>query len=100
MKTLALASLLVVTNAVAIDFDTEWAAFKADFVRLKPVATVVEPSVVSKVVAPVVTADQLTTVDPKSPERLGHTITDPTVRALVTELYKKPDTVVLSTTIR
>ena len=94
MKTLAMASLLVATNAVAIDFDTEWAAFKADFVRLKPTATL------SVVAAPVVTAEQITVVDPKAPERLGHTISDPVLRERVTELYKKPDTVVLSTTIR
>ena len=93
MNKLIIASIFgmsVATNAMAINFETEWAKFKQDFSRLKPSSKVVE-------VAPV---DDVTRVDPKSPDRLGHTITDPVVRNKVVELYNKPNVVVYSATIR
>jgi hypothetical protein len=98
MNKLIIASILgmsVATNAMAINFDTEWAKFKQDFSRLKPSSKAVEVTPVEDAV-PV----GLTRVDPKSPDRLGHTITDPVVRNKVVELYNKPNAVVYSATIR
>jgi hypothetical protein len=82
----AIVLCLVATNAMALDFDTEWSKFEADFAKFKPKAT----SVVSNVIAQ---------VDPKSPERLGLKLSDPAMREKVTALYKKPDTVVYSLTL-
>jgi len=94
-KLLIILGMTMATNAMAIDFETEWTKFKEDFSRLKPSSKAVIVSPVIEV-API----GLTRVDPKSPERLGHGITDPVVRNKVIELYNKPNTVVYSATIR
>lgn len=80
---------LVATNAMALDFDTEWSKFEADFAKFKKVAKV-EAKAISNVIAQ---------VDPKSPERLGLKLSDPAMREKMTALYKKPDTVVYSLTL-
>lgn len=89
--------MLVSTNAMALDFDTEWAKFAPDFAKLRKVAYV-EP-----VKAPLLEMNSqsnvLERVDPKSPHRLGYKLKDPAMRNHVTELYKKPDTVVYSLTL-
>ena len=108
MKPVILAMAVVSTNALALDFDTEWAKFQPDFQRLKGVQVA---KVETRKVAPVEeltvktlpsvpsTENVLEQVDPKSPERLGHKIEDPAMREKVTGLYKKPDTVVYSLTL-
>ena len=102
MKTLTVVvSCLIATNAMALDFDKEWAEFADDFARFKPVKVAKVDSPTDKTVVhalpPVSDVEQ---VDPKSPDRLGHTLVDPAMRDKVTSLYKKPDTVVYATTIR
>lgn len=101
MKRLVMVAALVSTNAMALDFDTEWAKFADDFARLRP-SKIVKDSPTDK---PVVHAlPQLDTdviqVDPNSSDRLGLSLTNPAMRDKVTKLYQKPDTVVYSTTIR
>jgi hypothetical protein len=89
---------LVSTNAMALDFDTEWAKFADDFARLKGkvniVADVPKPSIV-----PVDDAD-LKQVDPKSPDRLGLKLSDSSMVQKMKDLYKRDDVVVYSTTVR
>lgn len=89
--------MLVSTNAMALDFDTEWAKFAPDFAKLRKVAQV-EP-----VKAPILEMNSqsnvLERVDPKSPHRLGYKLQDPAMRKHLAELYKKPDTVVYSLTL-
>ena len=93
MKPLIVMMSLVTTNVMALDFDKEWSKFESDFAKLKSSKTIVLPTpVVSKV-------NDLVEVDPRSPDRLGHTISDPVLKKRVTELYKKPDTVVYSLTL-
>lgn len=111
MKRVIVLSAFVATNAMAIDFDSEWAKFQSDFERLKPiqVAKVNRQPIIKTVPTELVTIDDLPEdntetnvveqVDPKSPKRLGHKIEDPEVRDKVTKLYKKPDTVVYSLTL-
>lgn len=114
MKPVIIASLFVATNAMALDFDKEWAKFEPDFARLKTyqVAKVERKSPLVKTVpTDTVLADDevlpakntelntLERVDPKSPDRLGHTLSDPELRKHVQSLYKKPDTVVYSLTL-
>ena len=101
MKRLVMVAALVSTNAMALNFDTEWAKFADDFARLRP-AKIVKDSPTDK---PVVHAlpqldSDVVQVDPKSPERLGLKLSDPAMRDKVTKLYQKPDTVVYSTTVR
>lgn len=117
MKYAILAVSLVATNAMALDFDSDWAKFDTDFSRLKNYKAVamVEPKkpIVKKIDDEVMddvpvynprtnlptkpsVDNVLEQVDPKSPERLGHNIEDPAMRNKVTSLYKKPDTVVYS----
>lgn len=101
MKRLVLVAALVSTNAMALNFDTEWAKFSDDFARLRP-AKIVKDSPTDKTVVhalPQLDSD-VVQVDPKSPERLGLKLTDPAMRDKVTKLYQKPDTVVFSTTVR
>jgi hypothetical protein len=96
MKKLFIMMVLVSTNALALDFDTEWAKFKNEFVKLKAKtnsATVPVNSV------PVTDAD-LKLVDPKAPERLGNHVSDPVLRERMQSLYKRDDVVVYSTTVR
>lgn len=118
-----LASLLAASNAMALDFDSEWSKFDADFARMKGVTVAkYQPSkpVVSKIDDEVMedvpkynprstknevlpekpSADNvLERVDPKSSERLGHKLEDEAMRKHVQNLYKKPDTVVYSLTL-
>lgn len=117
MKYAILVASLIATNAMAIDFDSEWSKFESDFPRLKNytvIAKVDRKPAVKKIDDEVMedvpvynpksnslpakpSADNvLEQVDPKSPERLGHNIEDPVVRNKVTNLYKKPETVVYS----
>ena len=107
MKTVIFAvSCLVASNAMAIDFDTEWAKFESDFSKFKsykvamvqPKKTEVKPEV--EVIVEDVPANEIVKVDPKSPDRLGYKLEDPAMRQKLSELYKKPDTVVYATTIR
>ena len=108
MKPVIVVMALVSTNAMAIDFETEWAKFQPDFARMKgvqvakvetrPVVTPVEDQ--ARVLPAKASEDNvLEQVDPKSPERLGHKLADPAMREKVTGLYKKPDTVVYSLTL-
>lgn len=96
MKRMIVLSIFVSSSAMALDFNVEWAKFADDFAKFKT-------SKVAKV-EPVVTAitdsSDIVKVDPKSPDRLGLKLSDPAMREKVTNLYQKPDTVVLSTTIR
>ena len=99
---IVVASLLVSTSAMALDFDTEWAKFAEDFAKFKNVKVASMDSPVNK---PTVHAlpqldSDLVQVDPKSPDRLGLKLSDPAMREKVTNLYQKPDTVVYATTIR
>ena len=98
MKRLVMIAALVSTNAMALDFDTEWAKFADDFARLKGkvsvVADVPKPSIV-----PVDDAD-LKQVDPKSPDRLGLKLSDSSMVQKMKDLYKRDDVVVYSTTVR
>jgi transcription initiation factor TFIIIB Brf1 subunit/transcription initiation factor TFIIB len=106
-RLIVVASCAIVTNAMAIDFDTEWSKFSNDFVKIRSthVAKLERTPVENKAV--VVTplpeknpSSELVQVDPKSPERLGHQLSDPAVKEYVTKLYQKPDVVVYSATIR
>jgi hypothetical protein len=100
MKRAIVLSLFVSTSAMALDFQTEWAKFADDFAKLKSkVSVTVDVPKVGNVTVPVEDAE-VKMVDPKSPERLGHTLSDPALRERVTSLYQKPDTVVYSATIR
>lgn len=115
MKHVIIAVGLVATNAMALDFDSEWAKFNSDFQRLNgaKVAAVQRKSVpeIKTVPTESVLADDevlpekntrdnvLERVDPKSPDRLGHKLEDPAMRDRMAKLYKKPDTVVYSLTL-
>lgn len=119
MKPVIILASLIATNAMAIDFDSEWSKFDSDFARMKGVTVAkYQPSkpVVNKVDDEVMTdvpmynprsknealpekpsADNvLEQVDPKSSERLGHKLEDEAMRKHVQNLYKKPNTVVYS----
>ena len=89
---------LVSTNAMALDFDTEWAKFKDDFAKLrsKPsTVTLLEPN-------PVVPVEdgKVVLVDPKSKDRLGRNLENPYMRDKMEKLYNDPNVVVYSTTVR
>lgn len=100
MKRVIILSLLVSSNAMALDFNTEWAKFADDFAKLKSKVNItVDVPRAGTFTVPVDDAE-VKQVDPKSPDRLGHTLKDPELRERVTSLYKKPDTVVYSATIR
>lgn len=117
MKYAILVASLIATNAMAIDFDSEWSKFESDFPRLKNytvIAKVDRKPAVKKIDDEVMddvpmynpksidlpakpSADNvLERVDPKSPDRLGYKLEDDVMRNKVTNLYKKPDTVVYS----
>ena len=104
MKRFVMVVALVSTNAMAIDFDTEWAKFSEDFAKLKSRVniTVDVPKAGTFSVLPTKNTQDNTVeqVDPKSPDRLGYSLQDPALRDRVLSLYKKPDTVVYSATIR
>lgn len=95
--------LLVSTNAMALDFDTEWAKFDKDFARLRgvQVASVSKPVVTKLDSLPEVNSDVnvVERVDPKSPKRLGRNLENPYMRDKLEKLYNKPDTVVYSLTL-
>lgn len=101
MKRFVMITALVSTNAMALDFNTEWAKFADDFARLKGKVniTVDLPKVGNVVVTPLEDAE-VKQVDPKSPDRLGLKLSDPAMREKVSSLYQRPDVVVYSTTIR
>ncbi len=100
MKRLIVLSAFISSSAMALDFETEWAKFADDFAKLKSKVNITVD--VPKVGALSVPVEDgvIQKVDPKSPDRLGHTLSDPALRERVTSLYQKPDTVVYSTTIR
>lgn len=114
MKRLIVAtSCVFATHAMAIDFDTEWAKFSNDFVKIRSMQVsklqrtpVTEKPLVenkSVTVTPLPennVSSELVQVDPKSPDRLGHQLSDPAIKDYVTKLYQKPDIVVYSATIR
>jgi hypothetical protein len=104
MKRLVAVLAMVTTNAMAIDFDSEWSKFDADFHRLRGTKVAmaktmpVEPD--SSILPSLNTKENvLEQVDPKSPDRLGYKLEDPKMRDKVVSLYKKPDTVVYSLTL-
>ena len=98
MKRLIVVLGVVATNAMALDFDKEWAKFDTDFAKFKS-HKVVKVDTVAPIVE-AIPAGEVVQVDPKSPERLGLKLSDPVMREKVTSLYKKPDTVVFATTIQ
>ena len=95
--------VLVSTNAMALDFDTEWAKFDKDFARLRgvQVASVSKPVVTKLDSLPEVNSDVnvVERVDPKSPKRLGRNLENPYMKDKLEKLYNKPDTVVYSLTL-
>lgn len=108
MKKLIILSVMVSTNAFALDFDKEWSAFAKDFSRLKEVKMAKVAPVSTSQLAPVESrvlpatntqSNVLERVDPNSSERLGFKLKDPAMRKYLQELYKKPDTVVYSLTL-
>lgn len=113
-KVMIIAVGLIASNAMALDFDSEWAKFNTDFQRLngakvakleRKTAPVIEtvPDETVKVdeVLPATNTREnvLEQVDPKSPDRLGYKLQDPAMRDKMAKLYKKPDTVVYSLTL-
>lgn len=103
MKTrIMILSMVVSTNAMALDFDVEWAKFKDDFTRLRSSMTSSKPEVVVTPVPPLVPVDDadVKLVDPKSKDRLGLSLSNPQMRNKLKDLYSKPDTIVYSTTVR
>jgi hypothetical protein len=121
MKTkFVMVSMLVATNAMAFDFETEYAKFASDFSRLRSmkVSMVATPKVVEVApTAPVITpipsleekpvvlldknteSNVLQQVDPKSSNRLGFKLSDPNMRDRVIEAYNKPNALVYSLTL-
>ena len=103
-------SMLVASNAMAYDFETEYSKFASDFARLRGmnVAMVATPKVAEVApTAPVITplpetniaVNKLEQVDPKSPFRLGRNLQDPEMKKKMEKLYSNPDTVVYSLTL-
>ena len=94
---------LVSTNAMALDFETEWAKFDKDFARMKgvQVASVSKPVVTKLDSLPELNSDVnvVERVDPKSPKRLGRNLDNPYMKDKLQKLYNKPDTVVYSLTL-
>ena len=100
MKRLVMVVALVSTNAMALDFDTEWAKFANDFAKLKSKVNItVDVPKAGTFTVPVEDAE-LKRVDPKSPDRLGLKLSDPTMVQKMKDLYKRDDVVVYSTTLR
>lgn len=100
MKRLVMVVALVSTNAMALDFDTEWAKFADDFAKLKSKVNItVDVPKAGTFTVPVEDAE-LKQVDPKSPDRLGLKLSDSTMVQKMKDLYKRDDVVVYSTTLR
>jgi hypothetical protein len=104
----------VATNAMALDFNSEWAKFDNDFakLKLKPVILASNSPVVITPIPAVPVEDRsivlldknsqsnvLQQVDPKSSSRLGFKLSDPNMRDRVIEAYNKPNAVVYSLTL-
>jgi hypothetical protein len=104
----------VATNAMALDFNSEWAKFDNDFAKLKSKSVVMasnSPVMVTPIPAvpvedrSIVLLDKntqsnvLQQVDPKSSSRLGFKLSDPNMRDRVIEAYNKPNAVVYSLTL-
>jgi hypothetical protein len=104
----------VATNAMALDFNSEWAKFDNDFAKLKskPVILASNSPVVITPIPAVPVEDRsivllekntqsnvLQQVDPKSSSRLGFKLSDPNMRDRVVEAYNKPNAVVYSLTL-
>ena len=98
MKRLVMVVALVSTNAMALDFDTEWAKFSDDFAKLK--SKVSMPIDVPKVEITPVIDSVIKQVDPKSNDRLGLKLSDSSMVQKMKDLYKRDDVVVYSTTVR
>ena len=100
MKRLVMVVALVSTNAMALDFNTEWAKFADDFAKLKSKVNItVDVPKAGTFTVPVEDAE-LKRVDPKSPDRLGLKLSDSTMVQKMKDLYKRDDVVVYSTTLR
>ena len=111
MKTkFIMVSMLVASNAMAYDFETEYSKFASDFARLRGmnVAMVATPKVAEVApTAPVITplpetnlaVNKLEQVDPKSPFRLGRNLQNPEMKEKMEKLYSNPNTVVYSLTL-
>jgi len=99
MKRLVLIAAVVSTNAMALDFETEWAKFSDDFARLKSKVLPVEKIKVEPEIIPVADA-VIKQVDPKSSERLGLKLSDSSMVKKMKDLYQRDDVVVYSTTVR
>lgn len=105
MKSLIMLSCIVATNAMALDFDKEWARYSSDFEKLKQKTVVSKISGIEVVDKSIVLPEKntqvnvLQQVDPKSPERLGHKLSDPNMRDRVIDAYNKPNAVVYSVTL-
>lgn len=104
MRKLIIATMLVSTNAMALEFETEWAKFANDFAKLASKASVkvdVDVPRVGNVSVPVEDRSiQIERVDPKSPDRLGLKLSDQSMVNKMKDLYKRDDVVVYSTTVR
>jgi hypothetical protein len=98
MKHVIMMSCLVATNAMALDFDTEWAKFKVDFEKISKTA---KREVKAVHLPPIeeLTPNVVSRVDPKSPDRLGLKLSDASMVERMKKLYAKPDTVVYSLTL-
>lgn len=93
---------LVSTNAMALDFDTEWAKFDKDFAKLRGVQVAsAKTTPVESYSLPEINSDVnvVERVDPKSPKRLGRNLDNPYMKDKLEKLYNKPDTVVYSLTL-
>jgi hypothetical protein len=104
----------IATNAMALDFNSEWAKFDNDFAKLKTKPVMLasnSPVIITPIPAvpveerSVVLLDKntesnvLQQVDPKSPNRLGIKLSDPNMRDRVIQAYNKPNAVVYSLTL-
>ena len=100
MKRLVMIAALVSTNAMALDFDTEWAKFADDFARLKSKVISSDKIKVEPVEVVPVEDAEIKLVDPKSSDRLGLKLSNSTMVQKMKDLYKRDDVVVYSTTVR
>lgn len=95
-RTVAVALCLIATNAVALDFNTEWNSIKSRFTKLN----VTQQPVTVTPIESNTKLEIMEQVDPKSPDRLGYKISDPEMRKRVIEAYNKPNAVVYTYTLR